>query len=78
MMVLDDGPVSHGKLWRGAGLACPVFSLRTHSSVGVGEFLDIKKMVDLCSAAGAVRANGVRCSPWAARSSVPWPAYMPK
>ncbi|MEW5319247.1 MAG: hypothetical protein WDW38_010411 [Sanguina aurantia] len=33
--------------WRGAGVAIPVFSCRTESSVGVGEFLDLIKMVDL-------------------------------
>ena len=36
---------SHAK-WRGAGVAIPIFSLRTDSSFGVGEFLDIKKMAD--------------------------------
>ena len=35
------------KLWRGAGLAVPVFSLRTRDSVGCGEFLDLIKLVDL-------------------------------
>ena len=32
--------------WRGAGVAIPVFSLRTNDDFGVGEFLDLKKMVD--------------------------------
>ena len=32
--------------WRGAGVAVPVFSLRTEDSFGVGEFADIKKLVD--------------------------------
>ena len=32
--------------WRGAGLAVPVFSLRSNEDVGVGEFLDIKLLVD--------------------------------
>ncbi len=32
--------------WRGAGVAIPVFSLRSDDSAGVGEFLDLKKMVD--------------------------------
>ncbi len=32
--------------WRGAGTAIPVFSLRTEDGCGVGEFLDLKKMVD--------------------------------
>ena len=38
--------------WRGSGLAVPVFSLRTRRSVGVGEFLDIKRLVDVCCMAG--------------------------
>ena len=43
----------HGsRLWRGAGLAAPVFALRSRRSVGVGEFLDIKLLVDLCHASG--------------------------
>ena len=36
-------PVGH---WKTAGVAIPVFSLRTESSAGVGEFPDIKLMVD--------------------------------
>ena len=32
--------------WRGAGVAVPVFSLKTEESFGVGEFNDLKKLVD--------------------------------
>ncbi|MBQ1912216.1 MAG: 4-alpha-glucanotransferase [Bacteroidales bacterium] len=32
--------------WRGAGVAVPVFSLRSEESFGVGEFNDIKHLVD--------------------------------
>ncbi len=32
--------------WKGAGVAIPVFSLRTQKSTGVGEFTDIKALVD--------------------------------
>ncbi len=32
--------------WKGAGVAIPVFSLRTAKSLGVGEFTDLKKLVD--------------------------------
>jgi len=32
--------------WRAAGVAIPVFSLRSKDSSGVGEFSDLKKMVD--------------------------------
>ncbi len=38
--------------WRGAGVAVPVFSLRTADSFGVGEFNDIKKLVDWCNKTG--------------------------
>jgi len=32
--------------WKGAGVALPIFSMRTEESFGVGEFNDLKKMVD--------------------------------
>lgn len=38
--------------WRGAGLAAPVFSLRSEESVGSGEFLDLKLLVDLAARTG--------------------------
>ena len=38
--------------WRGAGVAIPVFSLRTEQSFGVGEFTDMKLMVDWCNKVG--------------------------
>jgi len=34
------------KQWRGAGVAIPVFSLRSENSFGVGEFLDLKPFAD--------------------------------
>jgi 4-alpha-glucanotransferase len=36
-------------LWRGAGLAIPVFSLRTRHSCGAGEFLDLIPLVDFAN-----------------------------
>ena len=33
-------------LWKGAGVAIPVFSIRTKNSWGVGEFADIKLLID--------------------------------
>jgi 4-alpha-glucanotransferase len=39
-------------LWQGAGVAIPVFSLRTEKSLGVGEFTDIKKLVDWAKQVG--------------------------
>lgn len=38
--------------WRGAGVAIPVFSLRTASGFGVGEFADIKQLVNWASEVG--------------------------
>ena len=38
--------------WRGAGVAIPVFSLRSNDSFGVGEFNDIRLMVDWAAATG--------------------------
>ena len=32
--------------WKAAGVAIPVFSLRSNDSFGIGEFSDLKKMVD--------------------------------
>lgn len=32
--------------WKGAGVAIPVFSLKTNSSFGVGDFSDLKLMID--------------------------------
>lgn len=36
--------------WRGTGTAIPVFSIRTDEDFGVGDFIDIKQMVDWCRA----------------------------
>lgn len=38
--------------FRGAGVAIPVFSLRTDDGFGVGEFLDLKKMIDWAATTG--------------------------
>lgn len=38
--------------WRGAGTALPLFSLRSESDFGVGEFPDLKKLVDWAAATG--------------------------
>ena len=32
--------------WKGTGIAIPVFSIRTNDGFGIGEFSDIKKLVD--------------------------------
>lgn len=45
--VVHDGFVHlPNTTWKGAGVAIPVFSLRSNNSFGVGEFADIKLLVD--------------------------------
>jgi 4-alpha-glucanotransferase len=45
--LIHDGFVVLPNLnWKGAGVAIPVFSLRTEKSLGVGEFTDLKVLVD--------------------------------
>lgn len=38
--------------WKGAGVAIPVFSIRTDEDFGAGDFYDLKKMVDWAVATG--------------------------
>ncbi|MBD5193173.1 MAG: 4-alpha-glucanotransferase [Bacteroidales bacterium] len=38
--------------WRGAGVAIPVFSLRSEEDMGVGDFYDLKKMADWAAETG--------------------------
>ena len=38
--------------WRAAGVVVPVFSLRSKQSYGVGDFGDLRKLVDWCVATG--------------------------
>ena len=51
--ILHDGFVYlPNNTWKGAGVAIPVFSLRSKNSFGVGEFADIKLLVDWAKATG--------------------------
>jgi 4-alpha-glucanotransferase len=52
LVVSDNNLRLESKPWRGAGLAIPVFSLRTRASMGVGEFADLKVLVDCAVASG--------------------------
>ncbi len=46
-IVVNDGFAALPALgWKGAGMAIPVFSIRTHNSFGAGEFTDLKLLVD--------------------------------
>jgi 4-alpha-glucanotransferase len=52
-IVVNDGfAVLPNNSWKGAGVAVPVFSLRSNNSCGAGEFTDIKLLVDWAKAAG--------------------------
>ncbi|NML66043.1 4-alpha-glucanotransferase [Hymenobacter sp. RP-2-7] len=47
LRVLDDEGFRYAAgNWRGAGVAMPVFSLRSESGLGVGEFTDLQLLVD--------------------------------
>ena len=53
LTILNDGFAAlPGRAWKGAGAAVPVFSLRSRSSFGVGEFSDLKLLADWCSQTG--------------------------
>ena len=52
-VILHDGFVNcNADLWRGAGVAIPVFSLRSKKSFGVGELTDIPLLVDWAKKTG--------------------------
>jgi 4-alpha-glucanotransferase len=51
-LVSDGFAVLPSTSWRGAGVAIPVFSLRTEASFGVGEFTDLKLLADWCCRTG--------------------------
>lgn len=47
LVMVNDGFVHlNTKTWKGTGVAIPVFSLRSKQSAGVGEFADLKLLVD--------------------------------
>lgn len=47
LTILHDGFIHlPNNTWKGTGIAIPVFSLRSKSSFGIGEFNDIKLLVD--------------------------------
>jgi 4-alpha-glucanotransferase len=51
--ILHDGFVYlPNNTWKGAGVAIPVFSLRSNNSFGVGEFADIRLLVDWAETIG--------------------------
>lgn len=52
VLVNDGFAVLPADTWHGAGVSIPVFSLRSEAGFGVGEFLDLKKLVDWCRLTG--------------------------
>lgn len=52
LIVKDFRPVFDIPAWKGAGTAIPLFSLRTEDDFGIGEFNDIKKLVDWAVSTG--------------------------
>ena len=51
-VVNRDGHFRFPQAWRGAGIATPVFSLRSCDSLGAGDFGDLATLVDLAASAG--------------------------
>jgi 4-alpha-glucanotransferase len=53
LVVVNDGfTYLPNNTWKGAGVAIPVFSLRSTNGLGVGEFTDIKLLVDWAKKVG--------------------------
>ena len=53
LVLVNDGFVQiKTTSWKGAGVAIPVFSLRSKQSAGVGEFADLKLLVDWANQIG--------------------------
>jgi 4-alpha-glucanotransferase len=53
LVIVNDGFLHmNASSWKGAGVAIPVFSLRSDKSAGVGEFADIKLLADWASKVG--------------------------
>ncbi|MFC2149606.1 4-alpha-glucanotransferase [Candidatus Auribacterota bacterium] len=51
-IIVTDNKFRYSDKWRGAGIAVPVFSLRSKHSLGVGDFMDLKLLVDWVSQSG--------------------------
>ena len=52
IVLCDAAPVFRQKPWRGSGIAVPVFSLRSEESFGIGDFADLKLLVDWAAKTG--------------------------
>lgn len=52
IVVVNDNVFRYSKLWRGAGICIPVFSIRTERGLGTGEFTDLKLLADWAEKVG--------------------------
>ncbi|MBP6431186.1 MAG: 4-alpha-glucanotransferase [Ferruginibacter sp.] len=52
VVIHDNYQYINNNSWKGAGIAIPVFSLRSKNSFGVGEFADLKLLVNWAKQAG--------------------------
>lgn len=52
VVITDDHFRFQDLRWKGAGVAIPVFSLRSHQGMGIGEFSDLKWMIDWAKKTG--------------------------
>ena len=52
VIITDDHFRFQDTRWKGAGVAIPVFSLRSQQSMGIGEFSDLKLMIDWANKTG--------------------------
>ena len=52
LTIVNDGFARLPLTWKGAGVAVPVFSLRSNQSFGAGEFTDLKLLADWCKRSG--------------------------
>ena len=52
LVAADAGWLRPGAPWRGAGLAVPLFSVRSEAGLGVGGFPDLAPLARWCAAAG--------------------------
>ena len=50
IVIADTQVTASTRTWKGAGVAVPVFSLRSEKSFGVGDFADIRLLVDWAAA----------------------------
>ena len=53
-IIASDWYVSpNAEMFKGMGIHCPLFSLRTAESCGIGQYSDVRRLVDMCRNIGA-------------------------